>query len=92
MMVQHVLLGRRLLPPPPLPTTKALCQPPPPWGPLGEAQRRAAVVASLPPTLRERLVLLKNGILPTVLLTAKAYHPSEVTMPARQLWVWIGWG
>ena len=40
--------------------------------PLAEAQRRASIVAGLHLSPRERIVLLKTWVLPTVLLTARA--------------------
>ena len=50
--------------------------------PLAEAQRRASRLAALQFSLRERILLLKTWILPTVLLTARAYFPSDITIKA----------
>ena len=50
--------------------------------PLGEAQRRASSIASYGLSLKERILLLKTWILPCVLLTARAYFPSDITIRA----------
>ena len=61
------------------PNTKASCQPPPPapLHVLGEAHRRAALVASFGLSLLERIQLLKIWVLPVLLLTAGAYLATE---------------
>ena len=53
--------------------------------PLGEAQRRANVVAFLHLSIRERIILLKTWVLPTILLTARAYHPMDITIKAMEV-------
>ena len=50
--------------------------------PLREAQHTANVVASLQLSIRERIILLKTWVLPTVLLTSRADFPSDVTIQA----------
>ena len=50
--------------------------------PLGEAQRRAGSIASYGLSLKERILLLKMWILPCVLLTARAYFPTDITVRA----------
>ena len=44
---------------------------------LGEAQRRAALVASLGLSLKERVLLLKTWVLPVLLLIATAHRVTE---------------
>ena len=44
---------------------------------MGEAQRRAALVASFGLSFPKRVMLLKNWVLPVLLLTARAYRASE---------------
>ena len=53
--------------------------------PLAEAQRRASQLAGLQLSLRERLLLLKTWILPTILLTARSYFPSEISIKSLKL-------
>ena len=48
--------------------------------PLAEVQRRASVVAGLSLSLRECILRLKTWVLPTILLTVRAYHPSMITV------------
>ena len=53
--------------------------------PLVEAQRRASVVANLHLSLRERIVLLKTWVLPIVLLIARAYFLSDITIRSLKI-------
>ena len=50
--------------------------------PLGEAQRRVSSIAAYGLSLKECILLLKAWILPCVLLTARAYFPSDITVRA----------
>ena len=50
--------------------------------PLGEAQRRASSIAAYGQSPKERILLLKTWILPCVLLTARAYFPTDITIRA----------
>ena len=52
---------------------------------LGEAQRRASTVGSLGLSEKEAIILLKTWVLPTLLLTAKSYFPSEHTIKALKI-------
>ena len=52
---------------------------------LGEAQRRASTVGSLGLSKKEAIILLKTWILPTLLLTARSYFPSEHTIKALKI-------
>ena len=53
--------------------------------PLAEAQWRASQLAGLQLCLRKRLLLLKTWILPTILLTARSYFPSEMSIKSLKL-------
>ena len=50
--------------------------------PLGEAQRRARCMTAYGLSIKEKLLLLKTWILPCVLLTARAWSPSEIAIRA----------
>ena len=50
--------------------------------PLGEAQRRASCITAYGLSIRERVLLLKTWILPFVLLMARAYFLSDITIRA----------
>ena len=52
---------------------------------LAEAQRRASVVAGLHLSRKERITLLKTWVLPTVLLTARAYFHYKITVHSRKI-------
>ena len=50
--------------------------------PLAQAQRRAGTIASYGLSVKERIRLLKTWILLCVLLTARAYFPTAITVTA----------
>ena len=50
--------------------------------PSEEAQRRASCMTAYGLSIKERILLLKTWILPRVLLTARAYFLSEITIRA----------
>ena len=50
--------------------------------PLGEVQRRASSITTYGLSMKERILLLKTWILRCVLLTARAYFPTDITINA----------
>ena len=50
--------------------------------PLGEAQRRAGSIAAYGLSMKKHILLLKTWILPCVLLTARAYFATKITVRA----------